>query len=297
MFLLFAGAILGSCTRLIHAKVMENTHFDWQGHRGARGLQPENTVPAFLAALAYPAISTLELDVAITADSQIVVSHEPWFSAEICSHPTGQPVVKAEAEGLRIFQMSYAEVAAFDCGNRGNSRFPDQQAQPAVKPLLRDVVSAVANYCKEKGRPAPRWNIEIKSNPDWDNVFTPPPAVFAQLVVDEISALGLTAQVCVQSFDVRSLQAVRAIDTTLMLALLVEDPLGVDRNLTALGFVPDVYSPYYRLVTAEMIERVHQQRMRIIPWTVNETAVMQQLRAMGVDGIITDYPNRIPVTE
>ena len=271
--------------------------FDWQGHRGARGLLPENTIPAFLKALEYPQVKTLELDLAVSRDSLLVVSHEPWMSHHICSHPDGRPVGEQEEGSLLIHQMPYAQVKQFDCGSRGNSRFPEQKAMPAHKPLLSEVVAAVNAYCTEKGREKPRYNIEIKSEPAYDGIKSPPPAEFARLVLAEINRLGIRESSCIQSFDVRPLQALHQMDSTVYTALLIDSPNGVDANLAELGYLPDAYSPYYQLVTANVVETVHARGMKLIPWTVNDTTSMKALIALGVDGIITDYPNLIGEVE
>lgn len=274
------------------------SQFDWQGHRGARGLMPENTVPAFLKALEYPQIKTLELDLAVSQDSQLVVSHEPWMSHHICSHPDGRPVTEAEADELLIFQMPYDSVKQYDCGSRGNARFPEQQAQPAYKPLLREVVQEADAFTKQKNRPLPRYNIEIKLEPDYDGVKAPNPQNFARLVLAEIKRLGIAARTTVQSFDVRPLQQLHRIDSNITTALLIDNPNGVAINLEALGYTPEIYSPYYKMVTANVVKAVHERGMKIIPWTVNDTTAMKALIELGVDGIITDYPNKIdPVDE
>ncbi|RME94372.1 MAG: glycerophosphodiester phosphodiesterase, partial [Bacteroidetes bacterium] len=137
-----------------------NTAIDWQGHRGARGLLPENTIPAFLLALEYPQIKTLEMDVVITQDQQVVVSHEPWMSALICSHSNGKPVSAEEAETLNIYQMTLAEVQSFDCGSRANPRFPTQQPQVGRKPSLAAVFAAADQRARTLERPLPHYNIE-----------------------------------------------------------------------------------------------------------------------------------------
>lgn len=276
-----------------HKQQMQN-HFDWQGHRGARGLAPENTLPSFLKALEFPKIQTLELDLAVSADNQIVVSHEPWMSAAICSTPDGTPVKKEDETKLLLYKMSYAEIAQYDCGKRGNAGFPEQQAMPVHKPLLKDVVEGVKAYCKQHNRPLPRINVEIKSDPNWDGQRIPAPAELAKMVVQEIKALDMAKFSYVQSFDPRVLREVRAIDPKMMIALLVGNPKGMDANVQELGFQPAIYSPHYGLVKAEDVQKAHTLGMKVIPWTVNETAEMQKLIAMGVDGIITDYPNRIP---
>lgn len=288
---------LAACTpRPANTPAMNPTAaFDWQGHRGARGLSPENTVPSFLKALEFPLVSTLELDVVISKDRQVIVSHEPWMSHEICSHAGGKAVLKSEEETLNIFQLTAAEIAAFDCGRRGHSRFPEQEAMPAAKPTLEEVVKAVAEYCAAHSRSLPQYNIEIKSRPEWDGVKTPAPAVFAGLVVEEVRRLGIAGHTCIQSFDPRSLREVHRLAPDMVTALLVENLRGLEQNVKELGYVPSIYSPYFKLVNAGTVKNAHAKKMRIIPWTVNETADMRALIQLGVDGIITDYPNRIPM--
>lgn len=271
--------------------------FDWQGHRGARGLLPENTVPSFIKALEYPQVATLELDLAVSQDSLLVVSHEPWMSHHICSHPDGRPVEAAEEDSLLLFGMPYEVIQGYDCGLRGNERFPQQVPMAVYKPLFRDVVRQVDNYCKEKQRPLPRFNIEIKHAPAYDGVKAPAPYTFAQLVAAELKALGIEGRSCVQSFDVRPLQHLHKMSPGQTTALLVENPNGVAVNLEALGYTPEIYSPYYKMVTAGVVEEVHQRGMKLIPWTVNDTVTMKALIQLGVDGIITDYPNLIAEVE
>ncbi len=271
-----------------------NTSFDWQGHRGARGLAPENSIPGFLKALEFPQITTLELDLAVSQDSQLIVSHEPWLSHEICSWPDGRPVSKADEDLLIIYHLRADDLARYDCGSRGHSRFPEQQKISTVKPTLQAAVQAVENWCRQHNRPLPAYNIEIKTRPEWDDLKTPVPEAFARLVVEEIQRLGIRKRACVQSFDVRSLQAVHRLDPQLTTALLVENNLGLEANLQILGYIPPIYSPNHQLVNAETVHLAHAKGMRIIPWTVNDTQDMKKLVDMGVDGIITDYPDRIP---
>lgn len=272
------------------------THFDWQGHRGARGLAPENTLPSFLKALEFPKIQTLELDLAVSADNQIVVSHEPWMSAVICSAPDGTPVKKEEESKLWLYKMPYAEIAKYDCGKRGNAGFPEQQAMAVHKPLLKEVFEGVKTYCKAHNRALPYFNVEIKSQADWDDQRIPAPAALAKRVVQEIKTLGMTKVSYLQSFDPRVLREVRAIEPKIMIALLVGNPKGLEVNVEELGFKPAIYSPHYGLLSAEVVQKAHTMGMKVIPWTVNETSDMQKMIDMGVDGIITDYPNRIPAS-
>ena len=253
---------------------------------------PENTVAAFLKALEFP-VRTLEMDAAISQDGQVIISHEPWFSHEISSTPNGDSITDEMEKNYLLHQMTAADIRAFDVGSRGNARFPDQQRMRVHKPTLAEVVQAVNAYCDEQRLERPYYNIEIKSRPEWDNELAPIPAKFAQVLLDEVTRLGIHDKTCIQSFDVRSLLAVNELDKTIMTAYLIENINPFAENMAKLDFIPTIYSPYYQLVTDTLVEQVHQVGMDLIPWTVNETSDMQRLQQLGVDGIITDYPNRI----
>lgn len=293
-------ALLFSCSEPATRKDMDPEKaatFDWQGHRGARGLLPENTVPAFLKALEYPQVKTLELDLAVSQDGLLVVSHEPWMNYKICSHPDGRPVLENEEDELILYQMPYDSIRQYDCGSRGNAGYPQQKAMPVHKPLFREVVRAAEQYCQEKGRPMPRYNIEIKFEPEYVGVKAPDAETFARLVLEEITRLGIKERCCIQSFDVGPLQHLHRMDPGLFTALLIDNAHGVEDNLNELGYLPNAYSPYYKLVTANMVKIVHDKGLLLIPWTVNDTTAMKALIALGVDGIITDYPNLIGAVE
>jgi len=266
---------------------------DWQGHRGARGLAPENTIPGFLKALEYPEITTLELDLAVSSDGHLVVSHEPWFSHEFTTKPDGLPLSADEAEQHLLYRMTLKDIQQYDVGKRPNARFPDQVPIPACKPSLKAVLDSVRAAYPDRFS-AIRWNAEIKSRPEWDGERTPPVADFAAKVVQFIEENNLGQRMTVQSFDVRALQAVRRLDPAIRLALLIEHEGPFEDNLDSLGFVPNVYSPNYNLVTSWLVEQCREKGMQVIPWTLNETETMEMYTGLGVDGIITDYPDRIP---
>ena len=268
--------------------------FNLQGHRGARGILPENTIPAFLEA-ARLGVTTLELDVVISRDSQVVVSHEPWMSAEICLDPAGRPVPD-DRESTNLFILTAAEIAQYDCGSRGHPGYPEQRPTSAAKPLLSAVLDTIEARFTGADRPPLHYNIETKSRPDTDGLFHPDPSTFARLLYDQIDRAGLRDRVVVQSFDVRTLQAMRRIDPTLRLALLVGGDENPDAKLEALGFVPDILSPNYRLVNPGLLRRADAAGMAVVPWTVNEPEAMRRMLALGVDGLITDYPNRFVET-
>jgi glycerophosphoryl diester phosphodiesterase len=274
------------------APTLLKTDFDWQGHRGCRGLLPENSIPAFLKALEL-GVTTLELDLAVSRDSQLIVSHEPWLNHDICLKADGSPITKEEAEKLLIWQMTAAQVQQCDCGSRGNPRFKEQKAMRTVKPTLRQVVEAVRKQADFLRKPMPLFNIEIKSQPNFDEKRTPSVSTFAKLVFNEIQALHIADRTCVQSFDPRSLEAIHQLDPKQTTALLVENADGLAANLKRLTFKPTIYSPFYLLINKTTVDSCHSRQMKVIPWTVNDTGAMRQLINMDVDGIITDYPDRI----
>ncbi len=265
---------------------------DLQGHRGARGLLPENSLDGFLLALDL-GVQTLEMDVVISRDAQVVVSHDPVMSSVICSHPDGRPV--AETDTVLLYALDYADISTYDCGRRGHPDFPEQEPRPALKPLLGEVIHEAEVHAEEGGRAAPRYNVETKSRPDGDNIAHPPPGEFAALVIDVLRHAGVEERSTIQSFDPRTLVAARRLGWQGTLALLVaRDEPPFEAILDSMGFTPEVLSPYHELITERYLERARELDMKIVPWTVNETQDMQRLIALRVDGIITDYPNRFP---
>jgi glycerophosphoryl diester phosphodiesterase len=272
--------------------------FDLQGHRGTRGLAPENTIPAFRRALEI-GVTTLEMDVVISGDGTVVVSREPWMNPEICSLPSGEPVPEDEEREHNLYRMSYAEIGQYDCGRRPHPDFPRQETEPAAKPRLRDVIAEAEAYTSDHERPPAFYNIEIKSRPDWEGEFHPPPGDFARRVLDVVHERGVASRTTIQSFDPRALRATnrlraeRNAEEAVRLALLVGR--GADGSLAdqleQLGFVPTVYSPGHRSVDAPLLRTAHERGLQVVPWTVNERKAMRRLIRLGVDGLITDYPD------
>ncbi|MBO0933975.1 glycerophosphodiester phosphodiesterase family protein [Fibrella aquatilis] len=293
--LLFSFVILLTVNQLAAQSTART--YDLEGHRGCRGLMPENTVPAFLKALSL-GVNTLEMDVVISQDGQVVVSHEPYMNAEFCIRPDGVPVTKAEQKALILYKMPYADIKQYDTGSNGNGRFPEQQKQKTYKPLLSEVIAAAEAYRAENKLPSFGYNIELKSEPDQYDVSQPQPAPFCQLVNAVLTKASLDpSRIVIQSFDFavlqewnRQMQAKKAL--SVRLSALVENIRGVSHNLEKLGFKPAIYSPAYQLLSKDGIAELHQQGIKVIPWTVNNPADMRRLLELGVDGLITDYPDR-----
>lgn len=265
--------------------------FDLQGHRGARGLKPENTIPGFIVAL-DSGVTTIEMDLAITRDNQIVVSHEPWMNPAICLKPDNTSISPKDEKKFNIFQMTYEQVKDFDCGSKGNEKFPQQEKMKISKPLLVDAIVAIEDHIKSVSQYEVDYNIEIKTLPEGDNKFHPTPEVFSDLVFNVIDQYLPWDRIVIQSFDFRVLKYWHEKYPKVRLAALVENKKSVSANLEELGFKPSIYSPYFSLIDKGDVQYLHQQKIRIIPWTVNEEVDMKAIHALGVDGMITDYPNR-----
>lgn len=266
--------------------------FDKQGHRGCRGLMPENTIPAMLYALGTP-VTTLEMDVVITKDKKVVLSHEPFFNHEITTKPDGKYVAEAEEKSLNIYQMTYEDVKKYDVGIKPHPRFTKQQKLRTVKPLLADLIDSVNNYMMTARHPFPYYNIETKCLPAGDGIYHPAPAEFVELLMAVIKEKNIEDHVIIQSFDFRTLQYLHQKYPHIKTAMLIEDDdkRGVDEQLKALGFTPTIYSPHFSLVNADLLKKCHDKNIKVIPWTVNDKQQIDDLKKMGVDGVITDYPD------
>jgi len=267
--------------------------FDLQGHRIARGLASENSLFAIPFALEIPELTTLEMDVCITKDKKVIISHEPWMSSENCDHPNDDRVMAYEEEKIRLYDMTYEMIREYRCGGHYNPRFPKQRIKYEKKPLLDSMIIAVKKYCESNDRPLPRFSIEIKSNEDWDNFYTPVPDEFARLVVEVITRNGILDNVLIQSFDPRSLEAVHRINPDIPLALLSNAGADWEADRKKLSFTPAVYSPEYKGVNAKLAEAVHASGVKLVPYTVNDSLSIVKVIESGSDGIISDYPNTV----
>jgi glycerophosphoryl diester phosphodiesterase len=263
---------------------------DLQGHRGCRGIMPENTIPAFIEALEI-GVTTLEMDVCITKDLKVVVSHEPFMSHEICTKPDGSPIIKDEEMSYNIYEMAYDSLSTYDCGLKDHPRFPKQRKMGVFKPLLTVAIDSVEAYIKRKGILKVNYNIEIKSNYNWDNRYHPEPGVFAELVLKDIKRVE--ERTTIQSFDKRPIQYIHNKYPEITKAILVEFESDPKKVIESLGFVPEIYSPYFNLIDDNLISFCRNNNMKLVPWTINEKSDVLKVLEYGVDGIITDYPKKI----
>lgn len=272
--------------------VQENLHPDIHGHRGSRGTLPENSLPAFLRAIEL-GCDFVELDVVLTKDGQVVISHEPWMEPSICLTPEGQRIPADQGKAHNIYGMTLAEAQRYDCGSIPNPRFPEQEQMISFKPSLRELVEAADEHALLSGMATPSYNIEIKSDPAWYGVFQPQPKEYAAAVLATIDSLGIGTRCIVQSFDPAILEAVHEQYPSIRLALLIENKDGLDRNLQRLSFKPDIYSPAFALVDEELLKQLRAKDIELLVWTVNEKEDILRILDLGVDGIITDHPERV----
>jgi glycerophosphoryl diester phosphodiesterase len=272
--------------------------FDVQGHRGCRGLMPENTIPAMLKAIDL-GVTTLEMDVVITKDKQVILSHEPFFNHEITTKPNGSFVTESEEKQLNIYAMNYSVAKTYDVGLKPHPRFPQQKKMAAIKPTLADVIDSVEAYCTSKNFQVPFYNIETKSKPETDGIFHPAPSAFIDLIMDVITSKNIEKRVIIQSFDIRTLQYLHIKYPFIKTSLLVENPVkkSLEDQFIELGFKPTIYSPDYLLVTKKILSYCKKEGIKVSPWTVNKASEINRLMKLGVDGIITDFPDMIKEAE
>ena len=260
---------------------------DIQGHRGCRGLLPENSLPAFEKAIDL-GVHTLELDIVISKDHKVVVSHEPYMNPIICLNSDGEVLPDNSEETYNLYHMNYDEIKQFDCGSKFHPRYPQQEKLKTYKPLLSEVFDLVKAKDSEV-----KFNIEIKSETSYYGVLTPQPETYVKLVIDEIEKNEMLNRVNLQSFDIVILEEIKKQLPKMEVALLVEDNETIDVKLEALSFKPEIISPYFKLLTAESVKAYQAKGFKVIPWTINAIEDMKLMQSWAVDGIITDYPDQL----
>ncbi|HBH23166.1 MAG TPA: glycerophosphodiester phosphodiesterase [Cytophagales bacterium] len=257
---------------------------DVQGHRGCRGLFPENSLAAFEKAIDL-GVNTLELDVVLSKDKKVVVSHEPFMSSLICLHPSGNEI-ESTGEQINLFELEYDSIRRYDCGLKDHPGYTEQIKIASYKPLLSEVFELVATKKSEVS-----FNIEIKSYPELYGIYTPYPPEYVKIVLELIDHYGMLSRSSLQSFDLNILEEVKRQYPQVSTALLVDANENIDHKLKALSFVPDIISPDYALLNKEIVLDYQKDGYRIIPWTVNNSSDLKKVLSWNVDGIITDYPN------
>jgi glycerophosphoryl diester phosphodiesterase len=257
------------------------------GHRGARGVLPENTIEGFLYATSL-GIYGIEMDVVISKDKKVVVSHEPWMNPKTCTKPDNSKVSFLRRKNL--YKMNYDAIRQYDCGLRGNIDFPEQKKQAAYKPLLGEVIEKVETYLKNNKLPPIVYNIEIKSKWVNDHELHPPPDEFVELILDVLKPFKINDRVLLQSFDMRPLNVLHEKKTGCKIGMLIKNPQFLKLRMSTLTFTPDTCGIYYKYASEKWINRIHELGMKALIWTENEKTDMKEHISMGIDGIITDFP-------
>lgn len=299
ILLLFLVSIIGcknnsdsDKTSSTDEEVNSNARIEVQGHRGERGHYPENTIPGFISAI-KKGVDVVELDVVISKDSQVVISHEPVMSSVYMLDPQGESISKKEEDSYNLYKMDYDSIRKFDSGSKGNTRFPEQKRMKTYKPLLSEAMDSIDDFLERNNISPVKYNIEIKSSKPKYGEYQPNPDTFVDLVMEVIKEQEKLDQVNIQSFDPEPLNILRKKYPEIETAYLVSDP-GISNNLSKLEFTPDIYSPNYKLVVDEkFVDSIHNAGMKLIPWTVNDREAIQKMIQLEVDGIITDYPERV----
>ena len=262
----FAGAATTGSSRAL----------DVQGHRGCRGLMPENSMPAFRKALDL-GVTTLELDVHSTSDGVLVAHHDPTLNSKRCVDADGRQV-----RGTPLYKLTWDQIDGIDCGQTGSSAFPEQERVRATIPRLDEVLALAG----EAGYPV-RFSIEIKAK----DAKGPSVAKVAGLLVDAVRSHGLVQRTIVQSFSADALVAVHEIEPALALAILVRSNAAYDKALERSG--ANILSPKVTELREGDVRRLQEQGVLVIPWTVNRPEVIRRMIDWNVDGIISDYPDRV----
>lgn len=265
-------------------------NFDIQGHRGCRGLLPENSLEAMKKAIDL-GVTTLEMDIVISKDKKVLLSHEPFLSHEIALDLSGKEISEADEKNYNLYQMNYDQIKQYDCGSKIHPRFLEQEKIKTYKPLLSEIIQFAEEYSKSKNKKI-YYNIETKSDPNGDAIFHPKPEEFVDLLINVLNQFPISDRVYIQSFDVRTLQILHQKHSNFKTVLLVENKESIQKNLKKLGFKPTVYSPEYILLDKKKVDFLHKKGIKVIPWTVNKKEDIVNVISLGVDGLISDYPNR-----
>jgi glycerophosphoryl diester phosphodiesterase len=294
----------------VNASNTPSSRFDLQGHRGCRGLLPENTLPAFERALAI-GVSTLELDLGVTRDGHVVICHDRALNPEITRDASGRWL----AAPVRVSSLSLADIQRHDVGRINPAseyakRFAQQQPIDGTRmPTLSELFTRV----QALGATHVHFNIETKISPEKPQ-DTVSPEAFVQAVLAVVRAHQFEARVIVQSFDWRTLALVQQQAPGMRTACLTAQQLWTNNITPRIGQarwtgavrsedhtdVPSmvhaagckIWSPYFGDLSPKLVEKSHNLGLKVVPWTVNEPEHMQAVLAAGVDGLITDYPDR-----
>ena len=278
--ILHVAAALSACDK--------KPEIDVQAHRGGAGLYPENTKSAMKNALDLD-VNTLEFDLQLSQDGQVVVSHDNYFHPRYATRPDGT-LIQEEDPKEYLYLMPYDSIVKYDVGLRPVDRWPGQQKVAEVKPLASDLIDFTESYAKKPVN----YNIEIKSWPGaGEGILWPDYKTFCNACVPLLLSKNLGDRLIVQCFDTRALNYMHEKWPELTLSYLTEayDGGDIEQLLKNLSFVPEWWSPESSVVTPENVAWCHAHGIGVVPWTVDDPAVMTRLVDCGVEAIISNYPD------
>ena len=262
------------------------------GHRGHVSRFPDNSIEGFKSAVAL-GVDGLELDLVISADKKVVISHEPYMAAATVLTPEGKKIVRKQEKSYNMYRMPYDSIRQYKTGLIKNWKYHKQAKISTHKPLLEKIFQEIEEYRKEKGLSAISYYLEVKSKPKDYGIFQPYPAEFADLVMEIVKKHSLEQAVVIKSFDAEFLNALNAGYPEVETSVLLYKTTWQEK-LQKLDFQPKKISPYYKqLKTREQVEELQQHGFKVIPWTVNRRRAIRKMMRLGVDGIISDYPERV----
>ena len=286
--LLAAGTVLYGCQASVKEK-LPVVH----AHRGGAALYPENTILAMTHAVTI-GVPVMELDLHVTKDSMVVVSHDAFLNHVKALTPEGEPITADKDREYKIYAMTYDSLRRYDVGSLPNPAYPGRKNVKCCVPLVTDLIDCLELLTKSNGIAPVSYNIEIKSDPLKDGIYSPDYRTFADLCLKVLLGKKLDDRLLVQCFDVRTLNYLHEKYPNVRLSYLVEDKNATFEELMSrLNFVPQVYSPESDMLTEEIAVKAREKGMELAPWTVDDKPEIERLKRLGVDAIISNQPDSV----
>ncbi len=253
------------------------------GHRGCKGLLPENTIISFKKALDL-GVDGIEWDVVVSKDNELIISHEPYIDTNYCKKINADNKAHS-SDDLNIYKMSTKEVKSFDCGSSFVKNYPDQKLSFQTKPTVKEAFNELKKY-------NPIILFEIKSSEKNYGFYQPYPEEYAEIITKEIKGYEHIENILFMSFDPELLNSLNKLMPNQKYILLNYNPLNnFEKCLSFLKFKPYAIGLYFPLINTETINKSHANNIQVFAWTVNDIKIGDELKTLGVDGIISDYPN------
>ena len=271
---------------------LSNPNVQVIGHRGHVSAYPENSIEGFISAVAVGA-DALEMDLVISKDHQVIVSHEPYMKASYMISPEGKRINKNRERDYNLYEMTYDSIQQYIHGMLPNAKFHKQRQIYTHKPLLTSVLDTVQAFIKDQNLEPVKYYLEIKSDPGEYNIFQPQPEEFAAVVMEIVKEKNLEDQVVLMSFDRNIINIIQHKYPHIKVSYLLYRK-GIEKGLREVTIQPEYISPYYKqLKNAETVTSLQNRGLKVVPWTVNRKNDILNMLNYGVDGIISDYPERV----